>query len=482
MLTLAQIVEVLGGSPTAGGQTVIREVVIDSRLASPGALFIALRGEKTDGHIYVSEAFGKGAVAALVERDVAGGAGGDKPRPYKTIDLREPAAGLSQAAGERQLPVCLRVPDTLKAMQRLAAYWRARLDLRVVGVTGSVGKTTTKELIAAVLGTRYRTFKSEGNYNNEIGLPLMLLKMTRAHERAVLEMGFYQVGEIALLCDLARPHVGVVTNVYPVHLERAGSLDNIVQGKSELVAALPPAPEGVAVLNYDEPLVRGMAERTRARVCTYGLDPAADVWASEVVGLGLEGIRFQLHHRRETVHMRVPHLGRHSVHTALRAAAVGLVEGLSWHEMVEGLSAGAQLRLYAVSGPAGSILLDDTYNASPESVIAGLNLLKELDGRKIAVLGDMLELGQNETAAHEQVGRYAREVADVLVTVGRLGGLIAAEALVSGMAASAIIALPDTEATIQYLRQAIRMGDVVLIKGSRGLQMERIVNALEMWP
>jgi len=350
----------------------------------------------------------------------------------------------------------------------------------VVGVTGSVGKTTTKELIAAVLHTRFRTLKSEGNLNNEIGLPLSLLRLSEADERAVLEMGFYVPGEIALLCRLARPHVGVVTNVLPVHVERAGSLEAVARGKAELVEALPPGPEGAAILNYDDPLVRDMAQHSQARVFTYGLDPRADLWASDVVGLGLEGIRFQLHHRGETLHIRVRHLGRHSVHTALRAAAVGLVEGLTWHEIVEGLTSGAQLRLYAVSGPKGSILLDDTYNASPESVIAALNLLKDLGGRKIAVLGDMRELGEYEAEGHERVGRYVRETADVLIVVGPLGRLIAQAALESGMADEAITALDDVPATTEHLRQIIRRGDVVLIKGSRSLAMEEIVNELEI--
>jgi UDP-N-acetylmuramoyl-tripeptide--D-alanyl-D-alanine ligase len=255
----------------------------------------------------------------------------------------------------------------------------------------------------------------------------------------------------------------------------------VAQGKGELVEALPPAPQGTAILNYDDPLVLGMAGRTQARVFTYGLDARADLWADEIEGLGLEGIRFQAHHRGESLHIRVPHLGRHSVHTALRAAAVGLVEGLTWQEIVLGLSSGAQLRLYAVPGPHGSILLDDTYNASPESTLAALNLLKELDGRKIAVLGDMLELGEYEAEGHERVGRFAREAADILVTVGPLAGRMAAEALMAGMPSSAITALPaDIQAVTVFLRQIIQAGDVVLIKGSRGLRLEQVVSALEV--
>ncbi len=470
MLTLAHVLEALTGYQSAGGLQIITDVAIDSRLTIPGSLFVALPGERTDGHDFVSAAFAKGAIAALVQREF--------PGDFNTLDLREPVT-YAQATG-LPLPVCLRVEDTLKAMQTLATYWRARLHLRVVGITGSVGKTTSKEIIAAVLGTRYRTFKSEGNYNNEIGLPLMLLKLTEAHEHAVLEMGFYQPGEIAFLCGLARPHVGVVNNVYAVHLERAGSLEAIAQGKGELVEGLPPAPEGVAVLNYDDPLVLGMRHRTRARVFTYGLDPAADLWADNIESRGLDGIYFHLHYQRETLHLKVPLLGRHSVHTALRATAVGLVEGLTWQEIVEGLQAvgATQLRLAAVKGPGGSLILDDTYNASPESVIAALNLLHELEGRRVAVLGDMLELGAYEEEGHRLVGRRAREVVSLLVTVGPRARYISDEARRYGLSAGAVVELKDNDEALAYLRREIGAGDVVLIKGSRGVHLDRIVPEL----
>lgn len=467
MLTLAHVVEALTGYQSAGGSQIITDAAIDSRLVIPGSLFVALPGERADGHSFVSAAFAKGAIAALVQREI--------PGDFNTLDLREPVTHAQ--ATTFPLPVCLRVEDTLKAMQTLARYWRNRLRLRVVGVTGSVGKTTSKEIIAAVLGTRYRTFKTEGNYNNEIGLPLMLLKLSEAHERAVLEMGFYQVGEIAFLCEIARPQVGVVNNVYAVHLERAGSIENIVQGKGELVEALPPAPEGVAVLNYDDPFVLAMRSRTRARIFTYGLDPAADLWAENIESRGLDGIYFHLHFQRETLHLKVPLLGRHSAHTALRAAAVGLMEGLTWQEIVEGLQAveAAQLRLVTVKGPGGSLILDDTYNASPESVLAALNLLHELEGRRVAVLGDMLELGTYEEEGHRLVGRRAREVVNLLVTVGPRARLIADEARRYGLPAGTVVELENSDEALAYLRGEIRAGDVVLIKGSRGVRLDRIV-------
>ncbi len=470
MLTIEFVLETLTDQKGWEKPHVLTDAVIDSRLVIPGSLFVALPGEQVDGHDFVGDAFQKGAIMALVDRDVE--------RELSVLDLRQPDA--LERSLELETPFCLRVPDTLDALQKVAARWRETLSLRVIGVTGSVGKSTTKELAAEVLQRRYRTMKNPGNLNNEIGLPLSLFRLTRAHERAVLEMGFYVPGEIKLLCEIARPHVGVVTNISPVHLERAGSMDAIVQGKGELVESLPPAPEGTAILNHDDGLVRSMADRTKASIFFYGLTSDADLWASDIQGLGLEGVRFVMHYQGEDIHVRVPLLGRHSVHTALRAAAVGLVEGLSWEEIVSGLqSSKSQLRLVAVKGPEGALILDDTYNAAPSSVIAALNLLAELDGRRVAVLGDMLELGDFEERGHRMVGVRAAQVADELVVVGQRARWIADEAMKAGMAASQVSTFEETQAALEYLKDHTGANDVVLVKGSRGMQMDQIVTVLE---
>lgn len=470
MLTLGHILESITGREMIALDQVITDAAIDSRQVIPGALFVALPGENVDGHDYVGEAFERGASVALVERDMSA--------DFPVLDLREPTA--IEQIEVIDLPICLWVSDSLEALQRIARRWRDTLSVRVIGVTGSVGKSTTKELTAEVLEQRYRTMKNPGNLNNEIGLPLSLLRLTEAHERAVLEMGFYVPGEIALLCEIAQPQVGVITNISQVHLERAGTMEAIVQGKGELVESLPPAPDGVAVLNFDDLLTRQMAERTQATVFYYGLTPEADLWASEIRGLGLEGVRFVMNYRGESIYIRVPLLGRHSVHTALRAAAVGLVEGLSWEEIVGGLqSSQSQLRLVAVQGPKGALLIDDTYNAAPPSVIAALNLLAELDGRRVAVLGDMLELGEYEERGHRMVGARAAQVADELVTVGRRAQWIANEALLAGLTESQVVVLEDSQAAIEYLRDCVGANDVVLIKGSRGVKMDQIVVELE---
>jgi UDP-N-acetylmuramoyl-tripeptide--D-alanyl-D-alanine ligase len=472
MLTIADAIEALTNfRPSVS--TVITEAVIDSRHVIPGSLFVAIPGEKADGHDFIGEAFKRGASFALIQQDV--------DASFRTFDLRAPSSAGSTPEADLAAPLCLRVENTVTALQQIARFWRRKMDVRVIGVTGSVGKSTTKEMIAEVLTTRYRTLKSPGNLNNEIGLPLTLLKLSSGHQRAVMEMGFYVPGEIAFLCDIALPQVGVVTNIGTVHAERAGSQEAIARGKAELVQALPPAPEGVAILNFDDAWVRKMEEKTKARVFFYGLSHEAHLWADQVEGLGLDGIRFRIHYQGETLHVKIPLIGRHSIHTALRAAAVGLAEGMNWQQILEGLSQRhTQLRLAAVRSESGALLLDDTYNASPESMLAALNLLDELDGRKIAVLGDMLELGPYERGGHEMVGLRAAQVAGMLLTLGERAHTIAEAARRAGMKKNSVLEFDELEPLVEWLNANLSPNDVVLIKGSHGLRMDRISNLLEV--
>jgi len=470
MLTVADILEALCGIRPSRGNQVITDAVIDSREVSQGSMFIALPGDNHDGHDFVGEAFQSGASIALIHRA--------SHQEFKAMDLRSALPSLDIVIPE--FPFCILVEDSLQALQSIARYWRQKLSPRVIGITGSVGKSTTKELVAEVIDQRFSTLKNPGNLNNEIGLPLTLLRLDRGHQVAVLEMGFYVPGEIALLCDIAQPQIGVVTNIGTVHAERAGSQEAIARGKAELVESLPAAPDGIAILNHDDPLVRPMAEKTRAQVFFYGLTAEADLWADEVEGLGLDGIRFRLHYKNEIIHLQVPLIGRHSVHTVLRASAVGLSLGLTWQDIVNGLRSGkAQLRLVAVRANNDAVLLDDTYNASPTSTLAALNLLDEIDGNKIAVLGDMLELGQYEWRGHEMVGVRAAEVADELITVGERAKLIASAALRAGLREDKVTQLADSQQAIDYLLPRLKSDDVVLVKGSRGMRMDYIVAALE---
>jgi UDP-N-acetylmuramoyl-tripeptide--D-alanyl-D-alanine ligase len=483
-LILADVVEGLTGNRIAAPQ-VVSDVVIDSRQATAGSVFVALPGQETDGHQFVEQAFQNGALGAIVSQPVT--ACGQA----QTIVADEVKPGHPAVSADK-LPICIQVKDTLEGLQQLATFWRSKFTPRVVGVTGSVGKSTTKELIGAVLSTRYTTLKNEGNYNNEIGLPLTLLKLNPSHGHLVLEMGMYDLGEIALLCGIARPQIGVVTNVEPVHLGRLGSMKRIAQAKTELVKALPegaptdsdPSSGGIAILNYDDPWVQSMARETKARVFTYGLSAKADLWADNVTSAGLEGIRFVFHYRGESIHTRVPLLGRHSVHTALRAALVGLVEGLDWEEIIAGLQSlpkSAQLRLMAVSGPNGATLLDDTYNASPASTIAALNLLGDLTAtKKIAILGDMMELGSFEEEGHRKVGCRAADIVDLLIVIGVRARWIAEGAKSCDLGSDSILVLDNNQAAIDYLRENLEPSSIVLIKGSNSQNMGEIVSALSV--
>lgn len=470
MITLQDIILALTGKDIGFSQQLITEAVIDSRSTIPGSLFVALAGENTDGHRFVKSAFDNGAQIALIQKNLEG--------DFRILDLREPkqdADILIPAA-----PFCIRVEDSLAALQEIARYWRKKLSLRVIGITGSVGKSSTKELVAEVLSRKYHTYKNPGNYNNEIGLPLTILNLGSGYERLVIEMGFYYPGDITFLCEIAKPDIGVITNIGTVHAKRAGSQKTIAKGKSELVQALAPAPAGIAILNYDDKWVRPMADKTSAKVLFYGLDKNADLWADEIQGQGLKGIRFRMHYQGKSVLLEVPILGRHSVQTILRAAAVGFSEGLSWQEVTDGLMhSNTQLRLVAVHTNNGALILDDTYNATPESTIAALDLLEELKGQKIAVLGDMLELGQYEQRGHEQVGKRAAQVVQHLIAVGPLGRTIADTARQGGMSPTAVTWVENALQAADLLKYNLKAGDVVLIKGSHGLRMDRIASILE---
>ena len=437
----------------AGHQSrTFRRVVIDSRTAAPGDLFVALAGEHHDGHQFIAEALRRGATGVLAR---------EWPR-----DVPEEA---------RKVVTLVQVENPLAALQALATARRTRLGLKVIGVTGSVGKTSTKEAIAGVLGQRFRVLKSTGNLNTEVGVPLALLDLTEEHQRAVLELAMYDLGEIAALCRIAQPSIGVVTNIGPTHLERLGSMERITDAKAELVESLPPG--GTAILNADDPRVAGLGRRTSARCVTYGTSPHADCRAEDIASHGLQGISFRLTWGNDQRRVTAPLLGRHNVYTALAAASVGLVEGLSLEEVAAGLETldGAN-RIQLRRTTQGATVLDDTYNASPASMKAALELLAEIPGRRIAVLGDMLELGSYEEAGHREVGRLAAAAVDHLYTIGPRAALIAAAAREHGLASACH--LPSKEEAIRALHPQLKEGVVVLVKGSRGMALEELVQQL----
>lgn len=460
--TLQHVLEATGGelSRPVGDHQIELELERDSRnMPRTSGLYIALKGETHDGHQFVQSAIDNGAVMAIVSRDWA------------------------QQHPDIEIPLIM-VDEPGKALQRWAAWQRKRLKAKVIGITGSVGKTSAKESIAAVLSQRYRVFRSPGNFNNEVGLPLSLLDCPDDAEIIVLEMGgAYAFGELSLLADIARPDVGVVTNVYPVHLERMGTLENIAKTKAELVAAIPA--EGFVVLNHDDNYVRAMAPLSHAPIITYGMNSPAEVRAHDVQSLGLKGFTFWVNIDQDEYFLTVPFVGGPGVQIALVALAVGHGFGMSIAEMQLGLQdEGIQVRLLLVEGPRGSQLIDDTYNASTPSVLAALNLLKELPGsRRIAVLGEMRELGSHAEEGHQIIGTRVGEVADMLVTFGELTDITIQyaeqRARVLGRSIEVHRFTPaQREELTELLLNALDAGDFVLLKGSNGLHMETIVQEL----
>jgi UDP-N-acetylmuramoyl-tripeptide--D-alanyl-D-alanine ligase len=349
--------------------------------------------------------------------------------------------------------------------------------LLVVGVTGSIAKTSTKEAVAAVLGARFTTLKNEGNLNNEIGLPLTVLAMGPEHEAAVLEMGMYVGGEIRDLAAIGRPHVGIVTAVQPVHLSRIGSIEAVERAKGELVEALPA--DGTAILNADDERVRRMASRTAGRTMTYGFAEDADVTADAVRSLGADGMAFMLRHGSARASVEVPSLGRLAVHNALAAATAGIVAGLDLPAIARALAGGWSAPHRGQLHRAGGVtIVDDSYNASPASVRAALELLAGIPGRRIAVLGTMLELGDGHEQGHREVGEAAAQVADLLVVVGDEAAPLADAARASGLDAQRVFEAPDRARALDLLVPRLRDGDVVLVKASRGIALDLLVDEL----
>jgi UDP-N-acetylmuramoyl-tripeptide--D-alanyl-D-alanine ligase len=420
---------------------------MDSRETLEGDLFFALRGERSDGHDFVGQAIAAGARGAVFEQ---------------ALELPENARSFH-------------VRNSLEALQRLAAWWRHRHGVRVVGVTGSVGKTTAKELIAAVLEHKCSVLKSQANLNTEIGIPLTLLQLREQHQLAVLEMAMYQRGDIALLAQIAAPEVGVVTNVGPVHLERVGYMGAIIAAKAELVEALPK--DGLAVLNGDDYRVAGLASRTRARVIYYGTSHQCQVRAEDIRSRGLEGVNFRLVTENGTVDVNCRLPGRHHAYPALAAAAVALNEGMTLAEVAAALAdARPDLRLTQRAGPNGSIIIDDSYNASPASMLAALDLLGELRGRRIALLGEMRELGAATAEGNRLVGTRAAEHCDVLYIAGEEARSIGLAAQDAGMREVRFIDNPEEASAA--LQGELRKGDYLLIKASRAVGLESVAEAL----
>jgi UDP-N-acetylmuramoyl-tripeptide--D-alanyl-D-alanine ligase len=449
-LTLAKIAEFVSATGAFAPEELARGYSIDSRTVGPGQLFFAVKGERLDGHDFVAPALARGAVAAVVREDQLG---------------RYP--------GETRL---LAVEDTLVALQTLATAVRKLWGKPLIGVTGSAGKTTTKEAIAHVLSSRFRVLKSEGNFNNHFGLPLMLLKLEPEHDVAVIEMGMSHAGEIRALAKIARPEIGVVTNVAPVHLEFFDSLAGIARAKYELVESLPA--RGIAVLNADDEYVLQFGRDFKGKVVMYGMRATAEVRAENVQSKGAEGVEFEVVIGDARERAKLPLVGEHNVSNALAAVAVGLERGLTPAEAVGALATLAPADKRGEVLQVGNItVINDCYNSNPKALEAMVDALAAMAARRrIVVAGEMLELGPAGEEMHRQAGQHiAGKKIDVLLGVRGLAQAMVEGARTAGARAE-FVAAPEEAG--EWLAREGRDGDLVLLKASRGVKLEK---ALESW-
>ncbi|GMU62034.1 MAG: UDP-N-acetylmuramoyl-tripeptide--D-alanyl-D-alanine ligase [Myxococcaceae bacterium] len=449
-----QVVQATGANRTRlGARASYEAVCTDSRQVIPGCLFVALEGDKFDAHAFVQQAVEAGAAGLVVK---AG----------KKLALIDPNCALYE------------VPDTLRALGALARFHRQRFKVPIGAVTGSNGKTTTKELVGAILATRGPVLKTQGNLNNEVGVPLTLFGLEPRHVAAIVEMGMNHPGEIARLTAIARPDAGLITVVQPAHLEGCGSLDGVAKAKGELFHGL--SAEGTAVVNLDDARVAAQARGIAAKTLTFGRAPDAQVRLAKVEQHGRDGLAIRIEYRGKEYPVALRLVGDHNALNAAGAFALATALGYSPEECVRGLEA-AQAharRLEIVDAPQGVTVVDDCYNANPASMTAALSTLTQLaaEGRAVAVLGDMLELGAGEGPEHARMGVTASDHAAVVAFFGPRMKTAHAEAAkkLGGDAAH----FEDVAALLAWLGLKLRQGDVVLVKASRGMRLERVVEAL----
>ena len=423
----------------------IRWAVIDSRTVEPGDLFVAYRGEKTDGHRYIPMAWEKGAVCALAEH------------------LPEGAEG----------PAIL-VQDVQSALEKIAAAYRDTLHIPVIGITGSVGKTTAKEMIAAVLSRRFAILKTEGNLNNQIGVPMTISRIEAEHEAAVVEMGISGFGEMTVLAKIARPTIAVFTMIGRAHLEFLHDLDGVFRAKTEMIAQMPD--DGVVIVNGDNEQLKKLS--CKQRLLLFGLGENCDVRASDVSVLPEGKTSCRIHYGNRSLDVCIPAYGRQMIYAALEGAAVGFVLGLRDEEIAAGIAAYRTVgRRSAITDTGFVTLVDDSYNANPESMRCAMDSLLELEGRHVCLLADMLEMGPDSAQMHYDLGVYAAEKGiDLLVCCGPLSRRMAEAAAEHGIRA---VWYPCAEDLIAALPELLHKGDAVLVKASLGMHMERAAEAVK---
>lgn len=423
-------------------------VVVDSRLIQPGFVFVATKGERVDGHRFIPDVFAKGALAVICER-----------------------------LPEEPLGPCILVQDSFMALKQTAAFYRRQLNIPVIGITGSVGKTSTKEFIAAVLSMKFRVHKTAGNFNNEVGLPLTIFGIRDEHEIAVLEMGINTFGEMHRLSEIARPDICVLTNIGDCHLENLIDRDGVLRAKSEIFDCM--NPQGTVIVNGDDDKLATIGQVHGKKPVTFGMDSSKDIWADGIENRGLFGSRARLHLEDGSVMAAdIPLPGSHMIYNAMAAAAVGRQFDMTAHEIAGGLA-----RVESVAGRShlikagGKVIIDDCYNANPASMKAALDLLATADTRRVAILGDMFELGDNERAMHKEVGCYAAEAGvDTVICVGSLSADMYEGVSQAGGRG---VYFESRDQLLAALPQLIQEKDTILVKASHGMAFDKVVEALQ---
>lgn len=452
-MSLQKIAAACGGTYCGSADLSEREVssvVIDSRKAEKDSLFVAIKGARVDGHSFIPQVMEKGALCAVSEQDL-----GDVPYPY------------------------IKVGSCEQALKDIAEHYRRSLDIRVVGISGSVGKTSTKEMIASVLGQKFNVLKTEGNFNNEIGLPLTVFNIREEHEIAVLEMGISHFGEMTRLAKIARPDICVITNIGVAHIESLGSRDGILKAKTEMFQYM--NPEGTIILNGDDDKLRGFVPENGVSPVYFGLAPSCPYHAEKTENKGLRGTdaEFVTPDSRFRAHISIP--GGHMVYNALAGIAVGTALGMTPEEMARGIEA-----LVPIAGRNNLIeterwsIIDDCYNANPASMKSSLDVLACADTRTVAILGDMFELGASEKEMHYEVGAYAAEKGiSVLICIGGLSAETARGARESSDgAAMEILHYSTKEDFFKEMNDVLKKDDTILVKASHGMEFTEIVNFL----
>lgn len=462
MLTIEEIIKATGGKLFHGNRGItVSGISIDSRTIKNGDLFVAIKGDVFDGHDFVEEAVKKGACGAIVDEGY-------------------PASG-----SRLKNTVILSVHDTLLALQEMAIFYRRKFSLRVTGITGSNGKTTTKEMLWSILRQKYNVLKNEGNLNNHIGVPLTLLRLNSSHQMAVIEMGISARGELSRLSQIAAPDSAVITNIGPTHLEKLEKIENVAEAKGEILKFIPS--HGFCILNRDDKFFDVFKAKSAGRVISFGISSEADVhiesYDTAAQGKSADSTTFKLICPSGKTEVNLHTIGLHNIYNALCSAAAAYAHGISLADIKSGLEEFTPVRMRSAVEKVGDIyIINDTYNANPASMVAAIDMLKtfKAGNRRFAVIGDMLELGENTIMAHRDLGIYiAGTAADGLIAVGDFAGYVAEGAVEAGMNEHYVKAFNDYPQTLEQIKEWITTGDIVLVKGSRGMKMERIVEGLK---